>query len=83
MGGLLVANLVIGGRWWSFWPMIGWGMVLAVHFFIVKSLLVDESWVAERSHELRDKSYDFGHIEDIKQRVATRDPSVRPADERD
>lgn len=83
MGGVLIANVVIGGYWWSFWPTIVWGLVLAVHFFIVKSMLIDDDWVAERSLDLRDKSYDFGHIEDIKQRIVTRDPSVRPADERD
>ena len=83
MGAVLVVNIVIGGRWWSFWPMIAWGFALAVHFFIVRSLQVDEAWVDARSYDLRDRSYDFGHIEDIKQRIAKRDASVRPADERD
>ena len=41
------------------------------------------SWVDERAEELRYRSYDQGHIDDIEERVEQRDQSVRPADERD
>jgi len=29
--GLFVINLLAGGSWWFFWPLIGWGIGLAVH----------------------------------------------------
>ena len=29
MGGLMAINLVVGGGWWSFWPMCAWGFALA------------------------------------------------------
>jgi hypothetical protein len=80
---LIVVDKLTGPALWSFWPLIAWGGVLAVHFFAVKSLFVDEDWVEERARELHDKSYDFGHIDDIRDRIDSADPSVaRDADER-
>ncbi len=79
---LLVANVLIGGGAWSFWPLFVWGTLLALHFFCTKSLEVDDGWVEERADELRYRSYDQGHIHDIEKRVDERDASVRPADER-
>ena len=80
---LLVANALIGGGAWSFWPLFIWGVLLALQFFCAKSLEVDDSWVEERADELRYRSYDQGHIHDIEKRVDERDTSVRPADERE
>jgi len=80
---LLIVNIFAGGGSWSFWPLFVWGMLLALHFFCMKSLDVDDNWVAERADELRYRSYDQGHIHDIEKRVDDRDASVRPADERE
>lgn len=82
MGALVVANIVIGGGWWSFWPMCAWGIGLAFHFFYYKSVTVDESWVQERTDDMRLRSVDLSHIRDIEDRVDRRDASVRPPDER-
>lgn len=82
IGTLTAANVAVGDGWWAYWPTIGWGIVLAVHFFYVRAWSVDEDWIEERSDDLRFRSYDLGHIEDIKKRVAERDQSVRPSDER-
>lgn len=82
IGALLAINIYTGGGWWSFWPTLGWGVVLAIHYFVVGSLNIDEAWVDERIQELRDKSYDFDHIRDIERRVEEHDPSVTPADRR-
>lgn len=79
---LIVANIFIGGGWWSFWPMIAWSLVLSLHFFYYKSVTVDEAWAQERTDDLRLRSYDLGHIQDIEDRVDKHDASVRPADER-
>jgi 2TM domain len=82
MGATMVVNFVIGGGWWSFWPICAWGLVLAFHFFYYKSVTVDEAWVQERTDDMRLRSYDLSHIHDIEDRVEQRDASVRPADER-
>lgn len=83
MGGLAFVNIYIGGGWWSFWPMCGWGLVLALHFFIYKSMSVDEDWVRERTDDMRLRSYDVSHILDIEDRVEKGDSSVSPPNQRD
>ena len=83
MGALAVTNIVVGGGWWSFWPMCAWGLVLALHFFLYKSITVDDAWVQERTDDLRLRSYDLSHIRDIEDRVDRGDSSVRLPDERD
>lgn len=83
MGALVVANIAIGGGWWSFWPICAWGIVLSFHFFYYKSVTIDEAWVEERTDDARLRSYDLSHIHDIEDRVEHRDASVRPSDERD
>lgn len=80
---LLIVNITAGGGAWSFWPLFVWGVILALHFFVTKSLEIDDGWVAERADDLRYRSYDQGHIHDIEHRVDERDASVRPADERE
>ncbi|NIM27151.1 MAG: hypothetical protein GTO67_11235 [Gammaproteobacteria bacterium] len=82
MGALLVVNIFVGGGWWSFWPMCVWGLLLAFHFFYYKAVTVDDRWVQERTEDLSLRSYDLGHIRDIKDRVESEDPSVRPPSER-
>ena len=82
MGALVAVNIVIGGGWWSFWPMCAWGIGLAFHFFYYKSVIVDEAWVQERTDDMRLRSVDLSHIRDIEDRVDRGDASVRPPDER-
>ena len=62
---LNVANHFGGGGWWAFWPLVAWGMVLMIHYLRYKAATVDEGWVDERTAELRLKSYDRDHIENI------------------
>ena len=83
IGVLTLVNVIIGGGWWSFWPLCAWGLALSLHFFYYKSITVDEAWVQERTEDMRLRSYDLGHIHDIEERVEKRDASVRPADERE
>jgi hypothetical protein len=63
---LVVANLLIGEGWWSFWPLGAWGVILGVHYLFYKTRRVDEAWVEERTQDVRSKSYDAGHIDTIK-----------------
>ena len=80
--GLVLANFYTGTGWWSFTPICGWGVVLAVHYFYVRAANVDDDWVRERTEDLRIRSYDLGHITDLEERVRRGDRSVRPASER-
>lgn len=64
-GVLSVTNWFTGAPWWSFWPLAGWGVVLAAHYLFRKSRTVDEAWVEERTADLHSKSYDAGHIDRI------------------
>jgi 2TM domain len=70
-------NVFIGRSWWSFWPLLVTGLAFAVHYFSYKAMVVDESWVEERAQELNLKSYDRGHIEDLKARYGSDNPSER------
>lgn len=63
---LVVANMLVGDGWWSFWPLGAWAVALGVHYLFYKTRRVDEAWVEERTQDLRSKSYDAGHIDTIK-----------------
>lgn len=82
MGGLAAVNVYAGGGWWSFWPMCVWGVILALHFFYYKSVTVDEEWAEARTGDLKLRSYDLSHIQDIAERVDEGDASVSPPTER-
>jgi predicted TIM-barrel fold metal-dependent hydrolase len=68
---LTVINFFVGEGWWSLWPAVGWGIIFFFHLCLVKATNVDEEWVNERTDDLRLKSYDLGHIDDIDERYNT------------
>ena len=82
-GGLTLIDLFTGAGWWSFTPVCGWGIVLVVHYCYARAANVDDDWVRERTEDLRVRSYDLGHIIDLKERIERGDASVRPGAERD
>lgn len=65
---LNAANWFVGEGWWAFWPLVVWGLVLAMHYLIYKSRRVSDRWVEERTEEIRSKSYDRAHIDSIQTR---------------
>ncbi|HEX5091340.1 MAG TPA: 2TM domain-containing protein [Burkholderiales bacterium] len=69
-GVLTAVNVVMGRPWWAFWPLILWGLALMLHFLVHRARTVDESWVEERTQDLRSKSYDASHIDDIREHPA-------------
>ena len=71
MIGLHLLNLVVGEGWWAFWPLLLWSVVYFFHLCLVRATHVDEDWVDERTDDLRLKSYDLGHIDDIDRRYNT------------
>ena len=63
---------------WLFWLMCGWSVALLVHWLYAKSLAVDEKWAERRAREVQYKSYDFGHIQQIKAAYETNARSDKP-----
>ncbi|WP_156795869.1 2TM domain-containing protein [Bradyrhizobium icense] len=61
-------NFLTGRPWWAFWPLLVTSPLLAAHYLFYKTATVDERWADARTEELNLKSYDRGHIEDIKSR---------------
>ena len=82
-GVLTVINILMGEPWWALWPFLCWGLLFSFHYFVFKSMTVDESWSDERIDELRWKAYDLGHVEDLEDRIRGDDFSTRPAHRRD
>lgn len=78
-GVLTAVNWITGGGWWSFWPVGAWSVALGVHYLVWKARTVDESWAEERTADLRSKSYDASHIDDI---AGRRNGAGRATDER-
>jgi hypothetical protein len=72
--GLTAVNVYMGAPWWAVWPLVAWGLLLMLHFLFYRTESVDDAWVEERTLELRSKSYDMGHIDDIRAHPA---PSIR------
>jgi hypothetical protein len=67
-GALHLVNLAAGSGWWAFWPLVVWAPLLALHYFVHKSRRVDERWARERTEDVRSKSYDRAHMDDIQSR---------------
>lgn len=63
---LTAANVYTGTPWWAVWPLVVWGLLLMLHFLFHRAASVDDAWVEERTLDLRSKSYDMGHIDDIR-----------------
>jgi hypothetical protein len=74
---LSLANVFVGTTWSIFWPLVLTGMLLGLHYLLYKALSVDEQWADERVEELNLKSYDRGHIEQLKSRFGG-DSTKRP-----
>ena len=64
---LFAVDLVTSGPVWFYWPVMAWGVVIGAHWLYCKSLAVDDDWADRRAGELRYKSYDLGHIQQIEE----------------
>ena len=63
----------------TYWPAIGWSVVLVVHFLIAKTLNVDDDWGEARAYDLRQKTYDHKHINQVVDSAVDGDPDDDPA----
>ena len=54
---LFVLNLVTGGGWWFYWPLVFWGIGLSVHALMVFGLggRFGQDWEERKTRELMDK----------------------------
>ena len=55
--GLFVIDLMTGGGWWFFWPLIGWGIGLAAHGLNVFGFggVLGRDWEERKIREFMDK----------------------------
>jgi hypothetical protein len=55
--GLVVINLLTGGGWWFYWPLIFWGIGLGIHALNVFGLSgrFGQDWEERKTRELMDK----------------------------
>ena len=73
---LFLIDWWLASEGWLFWVCCGWSVVLAIHFFIVKSMHVDEDWADDRALELRINSYDLKHIHAVRSRYIKKRPKA-------
>ncbi len=58
--GLFVINVLTGGGWWFYWPLIGWGIGLGIHALAVFGLggrFLGQDWEERKTRELMDKDH--------------------------
>lgn len=70
---LHIVNWFTGSPWWAFWPLVAWSLALGVHFMIHRAQHSSERWAEERTADVRSKSYDRAHMDDIQRRHARND----------
>ena len=54
---VFLINLLAGGSWWFFWPLIGWGIGLGVHALNVFGFggALGRDWEERKTRELMDE----------------------------
>jgi len=55
---LLALNALVGGGWWFYWPLIGWGIGLGLHAFGVFGFGGEpwgRDWEERKTREMMDK----------------------------
>jgi hypothetical protein len=56
--GLFVINLLTGGGWWFYWPLLGWGIGLGIHALSVFAFgggPFSRDWEERKTRELMDR----------------------------
>ena len=71
-GLLYLINKATSEAWWAFWPLFAWSLLLACHYFLIRSVRADNAWAQDRALRLRAKSYDIDHIRAIEHSFQTR-----------
>ncbi len=58
----IVLDVTTANTWSAWWIVVGWGVVLGLHYLYVKAFRSDTRWADRRTRRLRRSSYDLGHI---------------------
>ena len=55
--GLFLINLLTGGGWWFYWPLIGWGVGLGVHALSVYGFsgAFGQDWEERKTRQLMEE----------------------------
>ncbi len=61
------------------WFLIIWTVMVGLHFLVTKTLNVDDAWGESRAYDLRRKTYDHKHIDQIVNSAVDGDPDEDPA----
>ena len=59
--GLFVINVLTGGGWWFYWPLLGWGIGLGIHALSVFAFgggPFGREWEERKTRELMDRDRD-------------------------
>ena len=60
--GLFAINLLAGGGWWFYWPLLGWGVGLGIHALSVFAFggggPWGRNWEERKTRELMDRDRD-------------------------
>lgn len=51
---LFLIDLLTGGGWWFFWPLLGWGIALLLHALVTFVPLFSPDWVERRARSKLD-----------------------------
>ena len=80
---LLSIEWVLGARWPLFWPLIIWGLMASIHYFVSAAFDINEVWTDDRVVDVKTRSYDLGHIMNIERRIDRTHDSITPHTERE
>jgi hypothetical protein len=59
--GLFAINVLTGGGWWFYWPLLGWGIGLGIHALSVFAFgggPFGREWEERKTRELMDRDRD-------------------------
>ncbi|HJM52203.1 MAG TPA: hypothetical protein QGF63_20500 [Alphaproteobacteria bacterium] len=65
-----VIDFFLPGGWSSFWLTMLWLAAFAGHYFFVRALGSSDAWARDRALDLKVKSYDVRHIQEIERSAA-------------
>jgi|TARA_B100002003_G_C13601837_1_gene310273 hypothetical protein len=80
---LLSIEWALGARWSLFWPLIIWGLMVSIHYFVSAAFDINEVWADDRVVDVKTRSYDLGHIMNIEHRIGGTHDSITPHTERE
>lgn len=62
--GLFLINWLTSDNWWFFWPLIGWGIGLAIHTFVVFGVghFFGPEWEARKIREEMERQHHGGTV---------------------